>query len=84
MAHYGRQLSRQNKQELFLNERQLEVADRYFRKGETYETIAGDLEVSIATISKDVKAIKKEYSMKRMEKFQVYLNIMDQQFRLRS
>lgn len=77
---HGYKMSSELKQSLFLEERQLIVADLYYRKKLTQKTIAGDLGVSEATIGNDIKKIRKEYHMKRMEKIQVYFNIMDQQF----
>jgi len=78
--NHGYKMSTELKQSLFLEERQLIVADMYYRKKLTQKTIAGELGVSEATIGKDIKKIRKEYHMKRMEKIQVYFNIMDQQF----
>ena len=68
MANYGRKLSRDLKQTLFLEQRQLEIADLYLVKGKTQLEIAEELGISESTVRLDIKKIRKEYAMKRMEK----------------
>ncbi len=63
------------KDSLFLSERRMIVAELYLVKGMTQQKIAAQLGVSQVTISNDVRSIKEEYSMKRLNKYQSYLNI---------
>ena len=76
---YSKSLSKRAQQELYLSERQLAVADLYFRKHLSAEKIAIQLGVHINTVYNDKAKILKEYQMKRLEKVQTYLNMMDLQ-----
>lgn len=75
MAHGGRKMGRELKQSLFLEERQLVVADLYMVKGKTQLEVAEELGVSVATVRNDIKKIRYEYSMKRMEKLDMQRKI---------
>lgn len=68
-------MSQELKNTLFLEQRQLQVADMYMVKGKTQLEIAEELGVSVGTIAKDIKKIRYEYSMKRMEKVEMQRKI---------
>ena len=72
----GRALSKEVKEQLFLSERRLMVADLYYVKHKTQKDIAIELGVSVSTIEKDIKAIKEEYAMKRTIKVDKHRNLV--------
>jgi len=69
-----RSLSTELRDDLFIEERQLRVADMYLVKQMTQIEIAKALGISQATVSNDIQKIRAEYSMKRLNKLQMYLN----------
>lgn len=70
----NRHLSKTVQDELFLEEMSLMIAELYLVKRLTQSQIAAELGVSQATVSNHIKKIRYEYGMKRLNKYQVYLN----------
>lgn len=72
---HARRMSAELKDSLFLEERDMIIADLYFTKHRTQQQIAEELVIAQATVSNAIKRIRHEYSMKRMNKLQSYLNV---------
>jgi len=68
-------LTHELQEHLFISERQMVVAHEYLINHKSQKEIAEQLGVSQSTISTDIRKILEEYSMKRLNKMQLYLNV---------